>query len=103
MSVFAKNHQCTALLPSCGHSGKRLNADLRELGSAVWDTEFHAVSGCPIEVLLQAQCYHIMWEGLLMYSSARRAIYLFAIFFTLSQVRKKRSSTEKSGCFQILG
>lgn len=58
-----------------------MNADLREQGCAVWDTKLHTIQGCPIEVLLQAPCYHITWEALHMYSSARRTIYLFAAFF----------------------
>lgn len=74
-------HQCSAFLPSFGHMGEWLNADLREQGCAVWDTELQAVQGCPIEVLLQTPCYHIMWECLHMYSSAY--CYLILLFICL--------------------
>lgn len=80
--------------------GKWLNADLREQGCAVWDIEFHTVHGCPIEVLLQTQSYH-MWECLHMYSSARRAIYLFAtIFFSPCNVRQYKSSSKTMTAFK---
>lgn len=32
--------------------GEQLNDDLREQGSAVWETKLHSVQGCPFEVTL---------------------------------------------------
>ena len=67
----------------------------------MWDTEFHAVQGCPIEVLLQTQCYHIMWECLYKYSSACRAIYLFATYSSSFHVREDKSSSKTMTAFKV--
>lgn len=80
LPLSAQIHHCSALVPSFGHMGEYLNADLKEQECAVRDIELHIVQGRPIEVLLQTPCYHIMWECLHMDSSACRAIYLFATF-----------------------
>lgn len=84
--------------------GEYLNADLRERGCVVWDTELHTVQGCPIEVLLQTSCYHIMWECLHMYSSVCRAIYLFATFsspFHLKEYKRAGKRKEKKAAFKV--
>ena len=81
--------------------GKRLNADLRVQGCAVWDTEFHTVQGCPIEALLQTLCYHIMWESMHMYSSACRAIYLFATFSSPSHLEEHKSANKTTIAFKV--
>lgn len=81
--------------------GRKLKADLREQGCAVWDSKLHTVQGCPIEVLLQTPCYHIMWECLHMYSSACRAIYLFATFSNASHLREYRSESKTMTVFKV--
>lgn len=87
--------RCFAFLPSLGHMGEWLNADLREQGCAVWKVELHAVQGCPFEVILQTTCYHFMWECLHMHSSAFRAISLFAIFSSPSHHREDKRAGKK--------
>lgn len=88
--------QCFAFLPSFGHMGEQLNAELREQGCAVWETELHNVQGCPFEVILQITCYHFMWECLHMYSSACGAIYLLAIFSNLLYLREYKRASEEN-------
>lgn len=87
--------QCFAFPPSFGHMGEWLNPDLRQQGCAVWKTKLRTVQGCPFEVILQTTCYHFMWECLNMYSSACRAIYLFAIFSSPAHLREYKRAGKK--------